>query len=300
MTFPYPNCGDCQNRCVIILSRSKIQAKHNEPFCCYLQNTQLAGKFDDILTGITDRVMFACKKLYPDSKQPTDQSLRNLRGAWFETAISIISWNAVAELNSKSEKKLALLRFPNVGVIRWWDIFNKEAKDVLEKGLFASLRKTGIEMTLPNPDLMCVSGIESSLAEKLTNQTLNPTLEFVRETEQAYELLRGKCSYNSLKFGLSVKNELKPDRRYLIVYEGSLVKAVMSHLQMRFWDISFETQYYGLVHNPLSPQDRIVYTNPSIDSIVDVHAKPRKAVDDIAECEKVEDAEIKIKNWLRL
>ena len=74
----------------------------------------------------------------------------------------------------------------------------------------------------------------------------------------------------------------------------------MSHLQMRFWDITFETKYYGLVHKPLSPQDKVVYTNPSIDSIVDVHAKPRKAVDEIVNCEEVKDAERTIKKWLEL
>ena len=184
-------------------------------FVVISRKTLWPGKFETILTGITNRVMFASKALYPNLSPPSDQSLRNLRGSWFETAISVISWNTVAEFNQNNRPKVALLRLPSVGVIRWWDIFDGTAKEALDKGLFKSLKNSGIEMTLPNPDLVCVRGIDDNFAEMLNSKTLNPSLEFIRRAEKAYEFLIDRCNYNSLKFGLSVKHELKPDRRFL-------------------------------------------------------------------------------------
>ncbi|MCW3999746.1 MAG: Cfr10I/Bse634I family restriction endonuclease [Candidatus Bathyarchaeota archaeon] len=292
------DCKKCDNPCIILNSKSKIEARHNEPFCCYFKDHELTGSFDDLLEGIIQRVTYACKTLYPSKQPPSDQSLRNLRGAWFETAIAVISWNASVEHNNLSAMKIAVLKFPPASRIQWWDIFDNRAKIVLDEGLFRSLKKVGIKMTLPNPDLLCIGGINENIANLIDTATVKPTLDFIRKIEKMYEFVKETCPYNSLKFGLSVKNELKPDRRYLIVYEGSLVKAIISHLQMRFWDITFDTKYYGLVHKPLSSQDKIVYTNPSIDSIVDVHAKPRKAVDEIIACEEVSDAQEIIKKWI--
>jgi hypothetical protein len=181
--------------------------------------------------------------------------------------------------------------------MHWWDLLNTEALGVL-KGLFKSLEKKGIKMTLPNPDFVCVTGLDKTLQPFFEKKIKSNSLEDVETINQAYQRVKGLCDYKSIRFGLSVKHEIKPDRRYLIVYEGSLVKAMVAHIQARYWDSSYVMKYYGLVHQPMSAPDREVYLNPSIDSITDVHATPRKAVDEMVQVDTVEDTKAQIRRWV--
>ena len=257
----------------------------------------MKGHFTPLLEGITERIMHSSEILHRSAHKPSQQSFRNLRGSWFETIVGLVSWNTCARINEENASKVAIVKLPSANVMHWWELLNADALNVLG-GLFGSLNTMGITMTLPNPDFVCVTELDKASQPFFENKITKIGLGDLDTVNQAYQRVRGLCHYRSIKFGLSVKHEIKPDRRYLIVYEGSHVKAMVSHLQGRYWDSSYAIKYYGLVHQPMSKPDREVFLNPSIDSITDVHAIPRKAVDEMVQVDTVEQTEEKVKSWV--
>jgi hypothetical protein len=138
-------------------------------------------------------------------------------------------------------------------------------------------------MTMSNPDLVGIVGIPANLVPITSRRIKRLSPDDLQVLATAYEGLVGQCPHQSLRFGVAVKKGLRPDRRYQIVYEGSLMKAVVSHLHSRYWDTSYSARYYGIVNDPLSEQDEIVLSNPSIDSVISVYVEPRRAVDEIVQ-----------------
>ena len=242
---------------------------------------------------------FATRRLHPGKALPTGQAMRNLRGGWFENLISVVAWNSVIEFNKKAKGRLAIIAMPQESIMQFWELYDGEAKRVLDK-LFSSLSEKGITLTLSNPDFLCVSVKEDGLLEETSRPCQGLTLNNLRRIRAAYEPFKGKCSYNSINFGLAVKSTIRPDRRYQIVYEGSLLKAIVKHLRTVFVDRNYVVPYYGMVSQvELSDKDKVVFTNPTIDSITDVDGEPRRAVDEIVTCETVRQARNEITEWLR-
>lgn len=297
-SFPYPNCKQCTNKCVIPVAKGKrLQGKQVEPVCCFLKTGLPSGTFEDILNGIQNRIEHASRLLYPKIPRPSDQALKNLRGGWFETLIAAIAWNSAVGYNKTHGKKVALINLPDARTMQFWEFYGGKAETALNE-LFSALKNFDMNITLSNPDLICIRGIDSNLATNFEQPIKGLTPDEVARIENAYKLLKKKCGHDSIVFGIAVKLVLAPDRRYQIVYEGSLLKAIVAHLRTRFWMPSLEARYYGLVSKPMSDQDKKVFTNPSIDTIIDVRSQPRKAVDEAITCRTVSEAESTIKKWL--
>lgn len=296
--FPFPNCSQCANKCVVpSKGEKKLKGKQVEPICCFLRTQLPSGAFENILNGCRDRVEHASKLLYPKLPCPTGQSFRNLRGAWFETLISVIAWNSAIKYNKDHQKEVAIMDLPSASTMQFWELYGGKAKAVLDV-LFSSLKNFGITITLPNPDLICVHGVDKDLATNFKQPIGKLIPDEIARIENAYKLLKAKCEYRSIVFGIAVKSALRPDRRYQVIYEGSILKTIVAHLGTRFWDRGLEVRYYGLINEPLSEPDKVVFTNPSIDTIIDVRSEPRKAVDEIIACKTVSETEDTIKKWI--
>jgi len=294
--FPYPLCNKCTHNCVVWDNHEKkVKGRHNEPLCCLLDEILPKADFGNILDQIEDRIEHASKKLYPARKLPTAQSLRNLKGAWFENLIAVIAWNTAIKFKKQSDKKVAFVLMPNEKVMKFWDLYDKKEQDVLAK-VFASLSSKGMTMTLPNPDLLCISNMAADLVSLTDKPVTGLTLDEMQRIKGAYTLFKGKCMYNSIRFGLAIKSTLRPDRRYQIVYEGSLLKAITKRLGSDFGDPSYRPSYYGIVPVPIGERGVTVFTNPTIDSLLE--KEPVRAVDEISTCKTVEEAENKIMGWL--
>jgi len=294
--YPYPRCEACSRPCSTKNEKGLISGKTNEPMVCYFSQYELNDncKFTEMLTGIQKRVERSSGVLF--GRKPSDQAFRNLIGSWFETLIAIIAWNSAVRYNQSHDNKIAIINLPNAATMQFWQLYDGEALTALDS-LFDLLRKQGINITLSNPDLICVN-LDNSQSAFSSVAMNGVSFDTINHVSNAYTKLRGKCSYNALKFGIAVKSALRPDRRYQIVYEGSLLKAIISHLRTRFWDPQLDTKYYGIVGSTINKADEIALSNPSIDTITDVRSSPRKAVDELTYCATVLDVEKTIEKWL--
>lgn len=277
------------------LSDERVCGKQKEPLCFYLDKKGLRGNISSILSGTEEVVMEASRKCFPKQKPPNQQSLRNLRGSWFETIVKYVSW----EVSSVSDKLLAI-PMPNARAIQFWELFNENVKERLD-ALFDELSEKGINLTLSNPDILFIYKERADLSNySLDSKPLIFSIEDLDRLDRAYEGLRGACDFNAFAFGAAVKTELRPDRRYQIIYEGAVFKAIISHLKQRFWDREYDVKYYGVVNSPPTKSDLHVLTNPSIDSLTSVYVEPRKAVDDIISCNTVDDLRKTVSSWVSI
>lgn len=271
----------------------KIKGKQKEPLCYYFQSNPISGKISDILSMVESIVVSASKQLYPRLPAPNPESMRNLRGYWFETIVKYIAW----EVSANSEH-VWVIPMPNANTLEFWELFNEPVDNVL-KSLFEELERKGIKLTLSNPDLLFVKRNKTSVTQyTLGDAPTSFSMHNISKIDNAFIELKDKCEFGSFPFGIAVKTALRPDRRYQIIYEGAVLKAIMSHLKQRFWDRNYEIKYYGIVNEPVTDSDAMVLTNPSIDSLTSVYVEPRKAVDEVKDCETIDSLRACIKDWV--
>ena len=279
------DCKNCTNPCVEAKG-SKSITHGNRVIACAYSDSLPKGSLDEILSGLEQNVIHSCSEL-GISPKASGSADNNIRGAWTRWIFSAVSWNFFCEYAAQHNACVVML--PPISRLTFTDLFDTDSSEALKRGLLSRLKNHGIELTMSNPDFICAADVPPDELFQVPIASLS--LENQAILAKAHEKIVGSCQYNSVKFGIALKTSLRSDRRYQIIHEGSTLKAFIAHLQVRYWDIDFETNYYAVVANHVSEADRRVLSAPAIHSIVDVHAPPVKAIDAIYEVRSTEDME---------
>lgn len=278
------DCKNCANPCVEIKSKSKTEIHGNRVIACVYGSSLPDGDLNIILDGL-EKSVEQCQSQLGLPPNNLQNAYNNIRGAWTRFIFGAISWNVFCDCAKIYNACIVML--PSIARLKFTDLFEPDSAEALKRGLLSRLTDHGIELTMSNPDFVCVADIPPDDIFKSPISDLS--IESQQMLTNAYERIKGYCLYNSVKFGIALKTSLRSDRRYQIVYEGSTLKAFIAHLQVRYWDISFQTNYYAVVANGVSDSDRSVLSAPAIHSIVDVHTPPVKAIDEIYEVRSTDD-----------
>jgi hypothetical protein len=238
-----------------------------------------------MLDALQTQVRSAADARYgPGSGAKLTGGLRNVRGEWLEYILGVIFWNTVAESRFRDT---AIVRLPNAAQLRFHDLYEPQARGYLVE-LFDSLREHDIQLIMSNPDFICVSGLPDALVEKLrTPLTMGEAS--VAILQMAYENIRGHCHAGSIPFAVTVKSSVRPDRRYQIVHEANVVKALVLHLASRFWRRDLYIAFYAMVASRVSSSDREVFRNPATHTLVHVSWTPEPLVDKVFEIDSAEE-----------
>ncbi len=287
------DCKNCANPCVAVQHGSKSITHGNKVIACAYSEALPKGNLDEILSGLEQTVVNCCTQL-GIAQIGLRNADNNIRGAWTRWIFGSICWNFFCEYAIQHNACIVML--PSISRLTFTDLFEPDSQDALNRGLLRKLNDHGIELTMSNPDFICVSDIPPD--DIFKNPIANLSADSQATIAEAYKKIVGSCLYNSVKFGVALKTSLRSDRRYQIIHEGSTLKAFIAHLQVRYWDIDFNTNYYAVVANEVSSSDRRVLSAPAIHSIVDVHTPPVKAIDAIYEVRSTEDMESCIKNMI--
>ena len=282
-----PDCANCSNPCVELKKGQSSTIIHgNRVIACAYFESLPQGDLDTIMQELQERVKAAHFKLgYTFSS--SQNAFNNIRGAWTKHIFSFICWNMFC--SNPIVGNSCFVPLPSISVLKFTDLFDTDASEALKSGLLRRLSQQGVELTMSNPDFICVSDITPEDMTEFKIPIKNLSIETQIKLSNAYTAIKTCCSYSSLKFGIALKTSLRSDRRYQIAYEGSILKALMAHLQVRYWDTDFQTYYYAVVANKVSDDDRAVLSAPATHSIVDVHTPPVKAIDDIFEVKNTDD-----------
>lgn len=281
------DCKNCIRPCVEF-KNGRIVIHGNIVISCEYSSSLPHGSLESIYTVLQERIRTAHKNLSLNFNI-SQNCLNNLRGVWTKQIFSFISWNAFCK--SAKVGNSCIVPLPSINVLRFTDLFDAEASNALRSGLIRRLSQQGVELIMSNPDFVCIADITPEDMAKFNLPITNLSLDTQAALSNAYITIKNSCSYSGLKFGIALKTSLRSDRRYQIAYEGSVLKALIAHLQVRFWDTSFQTNYYAIVASRVSIDDREVLSAPATHSIIDVHALPVKAIDNIFEVNSTEDLE---------
>lgn len=233
------------------------------------------GNIEELLKSIeTNVVSFAKKK---GLKVPAQAAFNNARGDWLELILAAHFWNAV--IDKKAD--ILVLRLPNVTKLEFIELFDKESQERIRSGLMRTLEEHDARLDMSNPDLIGVRMKRSELPSEFRKRIDCLGVDEAHMLFDAYKHLIGRCPYDGILFGVSVKTSLRGDRRYQIVHEGSIVKAFIAHLQTRFWDTTFETRFYGAVTEGVGENDHEIFRTAATHSIVNVFSPSVRAVDKV-------------------
>lgn len=289
-------CTTCSNPCVEHKKgQSTIVIHGNRVIACEYSSSTPEGDLEVIMSTLQNKVKFAHQELgykFSDSSN----AFNNIRGTWTHYIFGLIGWNIFC--NNVRVGNSCLVSLPSISALRFTDLFDTDASEALRSGLLRRLSKQGVELTMSNPDFICVSDITPDDMAMFQEPITNLSIESQNKLSNAYKIIKNCCSHSSMKFGIAMKTSLRSDRRYQIAYEGSILKALIAHLQVRYWDTGFQTYYYAVVANKVNGEDRAVLSAPATHSIVDVHTPPVKAIDAIFEVKSTDDLKKSIQTMI--
>lgn len=219
--------------------------------------------------------------------------IQNARGEWFEYVLSLIFWNVAAEFNKSN---IVIVKLPNATQLRFHELYEDRARRYLEE-LFESLGAREIEMTMSNPDFVCVINLPDDIATGF-RKLMYMSEASVGTLDQAYQVLPGLCRADSVPFVLTVKTSIRPDRRYQIVHEANVVKSLVAHLAGRFWQQDLYTAFYAMIASNVNQSDRSVLRNPVTHSLVQVSWTPVPVVDQVYQIDSVEEVQKTVEGLL--
>lgn len=203
-------------------------------------------------------------------------SLKNVGGAWYAWLLAI---GFSIEAKRRGLKKL-FLKLPNVRVMPCTNLYNHNLTSLLKDFEEKLYHVSQANLITSNPDFVVIRTTEGYNGTELQNPITTAVLE---NFDTQYQSFEGNLRLGDLEAYIGVKTSLRPDRRIQLLHEGSLMKAIHTHLVTRNWDITAERlRYYG-ISLTTTAADVSGLKSVATHSIITAGVKPERAVDALVE-----------------
>ena len=270
---------------VTYTTEGKTQIDKLSAFCEILQN-RLPDRdclFVDLLEGFDS----AIRNAHPEV---SGGALNNCHGDWYEWLLAIEAWN----YHARHQDSLIMVLLPNVRQFDVMRLYNDELY-----GLVLDLRQkveeiSTVRLITSNPDFVLIdpsniniNGLDIDFSEIFDRVDI----PVIRKIEQLHQHFINTGDFNTIVGFLAVKTSFRPDRRLQISHEGSLMKALYTHIQTRKWVISPKGLKYYAAATTVGQEDRNALKTVATHSITTVHNIPQAAVDDVFEINSLNQAE---------
>src|SRR5262249_40959588 len=141
------------------------------------------------------------------------------------------------------------------------------------------------------PDFVIIDCSGVKLAASFNEAIVKIIEATLDQIDTAYSKFVNQCKFEQIVGYMSVKRSLAPDRRLQIAHEGSLMKALYTHLQTRQWILNPPgIVYYGIAAKVGKADLRALKTVATA-SIVTVQSKPLRAVDALLAIDSIAQAD---------
>ncbi len=213
---------------------------------------------------------------------PTKQALANARGAWFAWLFQI----GCETLLEHQETEFFTLKLPNTTGFPFIRLYNPELRRLISDFESKLDRIASVNLVTSNPDFAVLRAKPGFPRLKFPVEITQETL---REVDEFYRNFESTLDINELIAFIGLKTSLRPDRRIQLLHEGSLVKALHTHLKTRNWDIDAKPLKYFGVSLEVSDADIEGLRSVATHSIVSASLIPERAVDAIVNVQTLED-----------
>lgn len=245
-------------------------------------------KITDFLAEMDEAIQVSQKSSTEYSEYPriTKQALANSHGDWYEWILAITAINVYLTQNSDF---IALL-LPNVSRFNISNLYTEDIQEIIDDLVKKVKDATDVQFVTSNPDLVIIDTRKLNISTGFDQSIDFIDGETIRKVENLYKSFIGKCSYSEIIGYISVKTSLRPDRRLQIPHEGSLMKAIYTHLQTRQWILKPRGLKYYAASTEIREPDRNALKTVATHSIITVNSLPQAAVDEVFEINTVNRA----------
>lgn len=263
------------------LKDGKSQVIKDVAFCTLLKNKLPNDNkpFDELIADFDKEV----RKI---DKSVTKDALNNVHGDWYEWLLAIAAWNFCVE-NKKAH--LPLLT-PNVSQFDIAKLYNDKLYNLIQDLRDKVLTSSSVQLISSNPDFVIIDRtLVNKIFPKLDKITAIDQAAILK-IETAYKVFETQCGFDDIHGYFSVKTSFRPDRRLQIPHEGSLMKAIYTHLQTREWIINPKGIKYFAIATKVGKPDRAALKTVATHSITTVHSIPQAAVDEVFQVNSMQQA----------
>ncbi|MEI1755645.1 Cfr10I/Bse634I family restriction endonuclease [Acinetobacter baumannii] len=201
-------------------------------------------------------------------------------GDWYEWLLSI----RAIEFFITNKPNTLLINLPNISSFDVMALYKPELCEYIFD-LREKLKVKNVNLITSNPDFCIVRLSDQKKIEylnKLSDINFgNLSLEMLEIIDTLYKDFINYAELDDIAGYLSVKTSLRPDRRLQLAHEGSLMKALYTHLQTRTWSINPKGIKYFGASKKIGAADREGLKTVATHSITDVKSLPQSAVDEL-------------------
>ncbi|NTV46621.1 MAG: Cfr10I/Bse634I family restriction endonuclease [Chlorobiales bacterium] len=264
------------------LKGGKSQVIKDVAFCALLK-----GGLPSENKPIDELISDFDKEVLKVDKTVTKDALNNVHGDWYEWLLAIAAWNYCAE-NKKAN--LALLT-PNISQFDIARLYNDKLYNLIQDLRDKVFKSSSVQLITSNPDFVIIDRKTVNAAIKKIEPIKKIDKEAILLIENSFRAITGKCNFDDIHGYISVKTSFRPDRRLQIPHEGSLMKAIYTHLQTREWIINPKGLKYFAIATRVGTPDRTALKTVATHSITTVHSVPQAAVDVVFEVNSLQQAQ---------
>lgn len=265
-----------------VLSTGRSQVIKDAAFCELLSNQLPADTIP-----INKLFLAFDKEIFKNNITVTKSALSNVHGDWYEWLIALAAWNYCA----KHKKANFILLTPNVSKFDISRLYKDKLYDFIKDLREKVLKSSSVKLITSNPDFVIINRtlVDATIGEvnKITVFDENT----IKKIASIFKEFSGKCDFEDIIGYVAVKTSFRPDRRLQIAHEGSLMKAIYTHLQTREWIIQPKGLKYYAMTTKVGTPDRIALKTVATHSITTVQSIPQTAVDELFEVNFLKDAQ---------
>lgn len=258
------------------LTNGKYQIDSVAAYCEMLKGKVPESK--QSLLGLIDAFDEQLIKVYPTINR---NALNNVHGDWYEWFIALHAWN----FHVDNPNSLIMLLLPNITQFDVVRLYIDYLYDLVVDLRMKVKESTSVQLITSNPDFVLIdsSRFKNKLPKQYASKISRIDAGIISMVETAYKDFANKCTYADIAGYVSAKISLRPDRRLQIPHEGSLMKAIYTHLQTRQWIIHPKGLKYYAITTKATDADKKALKTVATHSLTSVFDIPQAAVDEVFE-----------------
>ncbi len=263
------------------LKNGKYQIDKTAAFC-ELTNHKIPNiekSFQEILSEFDKAVL-------QKNKTISQGALNNSHGDWYEWLLAIAAWN----FRIKHKKTKIALLLPNIKQFDVAELYNEELYNLIVDLREKVISSTSVQLITSNPDFVIIDTANIECPEFFNKKIKLIDADTISQINSAYSKFKHQCDFDDIVGYISVKTSFRPDRRLQIPHEGSLMKAIYTHLQTRKWILNPPGLKYFAFSTSVGEADIKALKTVATHSITTVHTEPQAAVDEVYSVNSIQEA----------
>ena len=265
-----------------LTTQGKSQINKIDAFCEILEQ-QLPNP-DTPIKELLDHFDFVIQQTSPSI---TKQALSNAHGDWYEWLLAIQAWNYHVE----NPNSFLIINLPNINQFDVGQLYIDELYNFILDLRQKVIEASAVSLITSNPDFVIINASNILLPAHFNEKIITINQDSISKIQKAYQDIVGKCDFDDIVGYLAVKTSFRSDRRLQIPHEGSLMKALYTHLQTRKWILLPKGLKYYAAATVVGAEDRNALKTVATHSITSVHNIPQAAVDEVFEINSLNQAE---------